>query len=528
MENNKISTKFEKEIALLSSCINKAKRKNFKQKNKEKINPLLISNYSLFDKTDILKNKEHQNHFNNQTFKKINKVTTKTNQNNDSYNYDFLSNKPKNSNYKTSNKYFNNYEYNKNKSVKNCHENNCNIYMKPKLVIGDYLKKIKNNENLLTMKSILTQNNYINNIPKHKKIINNIKEIYNYSQKDKCRNNDPNNKTANNSFNLNLLSEKYLNKRAFSTEHFEKNYSINLYDYNAINNKTSIYKDVGNLGQESKVCLKKCQSHYLTNNFINNTTNDRIHNNLIKNDIFNKNSNSNFRTQNNIKKKKHTPKNINNALNQRYFNIFTSPNTNNNNKNKDKSDINQKNNSIDKKYKELLNLLEVSNVDDGINKLKNLLMYKKFIVELKNLCIKYGKNNNKTNGNDILNLNDIYLWISSSLENSRKDSCYKDILVDLMNKCNINNLDELQKFINTRICVKKKNDNFVYKIKNILCESNTLINGNNIYRCNKSGKNYSSANISRIHGNALSNIEDSFNNSEDIDINELNLENIRK
>ena len=73
--------------------------------------------------------------------------------------------------------------------------------------------------------------------------------------------------------------------------------------------------------------------------------------------------------------------------------------------------------------------------------------------------------------------------------------------------------------------LKRKNDKFVNKIKNILCETNTLINGNNIYSSNKRGKNSSSVNIGRINCIILSIIEDSVNNSEDIN---NNLKNIKK
>lgn len=526
--NNKTSLKFEKEIALLSSCINKAKRKNLKNKNTGRINPLLISNFSILDKTDILKNKEHQNHFNNRTYKKINKFIHNTSPNSYSNNYDFSSNK--NQKNKNVNKKNENYQINKNRSVRNFREINNEIYIKPKLATDDYRQKVKKNANLLNIKdiSILCSNNMIN-FPNHKKVINNLKQIYTYTQKEHCINNDCNNETPYNPCNFKLLSNKYSDERFLSTDQFGKTSDdINSTDCKKINNKTSFNKEIDNLYQENKLCMKKCKS-YFTNNVVNNTTNEISHNNLLKNNIINKNSDSNFRTQKDLKKKKDNQKYINSALNQnKFYNIFTSTNANINNVYHDRNEISQKNNSIDYKYKELLNLLEVNNIDEGIDKVKKLLTYEKFIVQLKNLCIKYDNNKDKRNGNDILNLNDIYLWISSSLENNKQSFCYKNILVDLMNAYNINNLNDLKKFINSRVIVKKKNDNFVYKIKNILCESNALINGNNIYSSKKRGKNSSSVNISRIHGNILPNMEDSVNNSEDININNINLNSIRK
>ena len=154
-------------------------------------------------------------------------------------------------------------------------------------------------------------------------------------------NNDTNNKTGYNSNKSKLLSEKRLDKKSFSASYFAEKYDINIYDYNAINNKIPFIKEINKLFQENNLYVKKCKHNFM-NNAINNTTNEIIHYNFLKNNKINKNENSNFRFQNDIKKKKNARNNINSILNQKYNDMFILQSIKNTSIYNDKNDVNKK------------------------------------------------------------------------------------------------------------------------------------------------------------------------------------------
>ena len=125
--------------------------------------------------------------------------------------------------------------------------------------------------------------------------------------------------------------------------------------------------------------------------------------------------------------------------------------------------------------KDILNLLNAKNIDDSIEKINKLLVYKNFIHQLKNI---YLESNNQKNKNEI-KLKDILFWLSSRKEEKNK---YEDFCKEIMNENNIDKFENFKIFLTRLINDKMKNKDFVKGIQQIFDGFNKLQPKPTIYR----------------------------------------------
>ena len=125
--------------------------------------------------------------------------------------------------------------------------------------------------------------------------------------------------------------------------------------------------------------------------------------------------------------------------------------------------------------KDILNLLNAKDINDSVEKIKKLLVYKNFIHQLKKL---YLEDNNDKNQNEI-KIKDI-LFFFSSLRNYKKK--YEGFCKEIMDENNINDFDNLKLFLKKIINSKKNNNNFIKGINRIFEGFNELQPNKTIYR----------------------------------------------
>ena len=125
--------------------------------------------------------------------------------------------------------------------------------------------------------------------------------------------------------------------------------------------------------------------------------------------------------------------------------------------------------------KDILNLLNAKDINDSLEKIKKLLVYKNFIHQLKKI---YLEDNNDKNQNEI-KIKDI-LFFFSSLRNYKKK--YEGFCKEIMDENNINDFDNLKLFLKKLINSKKNNNNFIKGINRIFEGFNELQPNKTIYR----------------------------------------------
>jgi len=190
------------------------------------------------------------------------------------------------------------------------------------------------------------------------------------------------------------------------------------------------------------------------------------------------------RKYNNYKKEEAKNYNENNIKARIYKNYFSRNDNNNYFKT-----FNQSKNINNKSVygiKDILNLLNAKDINDSVEKIKKLLVYKNFIHQLKKL---YLEDNNDKNQKEI-KIKDI-LFFFSSLRNYKKK--YEGFCKEIMDENNINDFDNLKLFLKKLINSKKNNNNFIKGINRIFEGFNELQPNKTIYR-NLSQRNIKSKN----------------------------------
>ena len=181
------------------------------------------------------------------------------------------------------------------------------------------------------------------------------------------------------------------------------------------------------------------------------------------------------RKYNNYNKEESKNYNENNIKARLYKNYFSRNDNNNNNYFKTFNQSKNINNKSVYGIKDILNLLNAKDINDSIEKIKKLLVYKNFIHQLKKL---YLEDNNDKNQNEI-KIKDILFFISS-LRNYKKK--YEGFCKEIMDENNINDFDNLKLFLKKLINSKKNNNNFIKGINRIFEGFNEVQPNKTMYR----------------------------------------------
>ena len=455
--------------------------------------------------------------------------------------------------YKKDNNYISN--RNKNVSLSNQIMNKTTqmTYSKPRLMT-EYSKRNYNNniyknntvntnrKKEIPIKNIkyLTLNEKINNSCKHKKssILNSL--YYNYKDNSEY-----------NFLNNNNIKEKNNNKIAYLLEQTEiinkqKGHTLNnLYEKNEKTNDNGFKKN------KKLISEKKLKSnHYIElnsnsnnkKNIYNNSSNKYHSNNYSKNNknvpflsLEDEDSNKSNISEKSIKKEnnkyvfsldKHNLNEIidndnnfamnsykiqrnlkNNYFNKNYSKSFNSNNIVNNsnkkinNNNTDNIITNDKDN-----INFLLNMLNVNNINEGIMKVNELLLYEKNINKLKQLYNDNNDENYQYNNEDI--------WLSNVIKNYKRNEKYKNFCQNIMNHNNLTNFEDFKMFLKSLLKKDKNNKyNTNEKLDKFL---------DNIYSNNKINN---SKNNKRKNINYKNKYRDKYSNNNE-DINFTNLQNL--
>lgn len=331
--------------------------------------------------------------------------------------------------------------------------NNINSYINNnKINKGNSLIKSKSNQiSMISLKKSNQQN--INNknrikLDYHPKNINKV-QYFNRNNNKICLNKYKEmNKTRNNSSSFYYIDE-------------------NIKDNLTFNNK------FGNRGNFSVNC----------SNLYDKAIKDKVFfENLDKNiDIINKrkinytNKNSQIRYIK-YKREENTKNNNNNNKEKKPKIILRNSSTG---KNKYSNTYNRSKFFKDKKEYELtdiLNLLKAKSINECVEKINKLLVYKNFIHQMKNL---YLQNNNPKNEKDI-KIKDILFWSCSNKKNKNK---YEEFCKEVMSENNINDFDNLKEIIKKLMKNKTQDNNLIKGINRIFDGFNNKLKKNKtIYR----------------------------------------------
>ena len=148
---------------------------------------------------------------------------------------------------------------------------------------------------------------------------------------------------------------------------------------------------------------------------------------------------------------------------------------------------------------DILNLLKAKNINDSIEKINKLLVYKNFIHQLKDI---YLENNNQRK-HDQIKIRDILFFFSPERKNTNK---YEELCKAVMRENNIYNFEDFKLFLKKLIIGKISNNNFVKGINKIFDGFNKVQPNRTIYK-NLSQKN--------MRNNFI------IKNDDDIDINSI-------
>ena len=349
------------------------------------------------------------------------------------------------------------------------------------------------------------KDNYLNNI-EYDEIgtKNNLREEYKVeSQRGILLNNKKNKKIIferkskrNNTFNIksnpNIRNPLSHNYNVNSTHIFNSKYTINKARNNSL---LSLDEENKNKNELSDIIFNN-KKRYI---FDKNNSNDNIY--VIHTNSTEKKNKINYITKNishlNLEK-------VNFSSDEKYENTDTS-------EDKDKDKINK-----------LLYMLNVTNLDDAIQKVGNLLKYEKYINKLKELYNEPHKRNNYNEQN-----NNLY-WVSSIIKRYKKNEKYRNYCKNIMEQNEINHFNEFKNFIDNILIKNRKNTGFIIEVKNILCEDEYNSNNKNIKNLKNINKmNYEASKNIKEDINKLMNNSD---NSNDIKFtqNDDNSKNINK
>lgn len=346
--------------------------------------------------------------------------------------------------------------------------------------------------NIRKCKNINNINMYINNNKIYKRNHNNDTKYNSFSLID-FKKSDLNKIHKNNIFNRNSINKNNYNNynnKIKSRTNISKKYSINENFKEQFSDNTN-FRKYNNISLNQKNLENKIErENMLFENFDNDF--ERIYKRKINNKI--RNASNKF-----IKYKNEEIKNNNDGISNEKKIIFRNYSTRKNKffntfnhskiyKRKDEYDIT-----------DILNLLKAKNINDSIEKINKLLVYKNFIHQLKNI---YLENNNQKK-HDQIKIRDILFFFSPERKNTNK---YEELCKAIMLENNIYNFEDFKLFLKKLIIGKISNNNFVKGINKIFDGFNKVQPNRTIYR-NLSQKN----------------MRNNFNikNDDDIDINSI-------
>ena len=376
-------------------------------------------------------------------------------------------------------------------SVRKRNNKSPDIRKKKNKYMSEELSTYKNldSSNIRKCKNINNINMYINNNKIYKRNHNNDTKYNSFSLIDFKKPN-LNKIHKNNIFNRNSINKNNYNNKIKSRTNISKKYSINENFKEQFSDNTN-FRKYNNISLNQKNLENKIErENMLFENFDNDF--ERIYKRKINNKI--RNASNKY-----IKYKNEEIKNNNDGIsnekkiifrnysarNNKYFNTFNHSKIY---KRKDEYDIT-----------DILNLLKAKNINDSIEKINKLLVYKNFIHQLKDI---YLENNNQRN-HDQIKIRDILFFFSPERKSTNK---YEDLCKAIMRENNIYNFEDFKLFLKKLIIGKISNNNFVKGINKIFDRFNKVQPNRTIYR-NLSQKN----------------MRNNFNikNDDDIDINSI-------
>ena len=376
-------------------------------------------------------------------------------------------------------------------SVRKRNNKSPDIRIKENKYISEELSTYKNLEssNIRKCKNINNINMYINNNKIYKRNHNNDTKYNSFSLIDFKKPN-LNKIHKNNIFNRNSINKNNYNNMIKSRTNISKKYSINENFKEQFSDNTN-FRKYNNISLNQKNLENKIERE---NMFFENFDNDfeRIYKRKINNKI--RNASNKY-----IKYKNEEIKNNNDGISNekkiifrnysarknKFFNTFNHSKIY---KRKDEYDIT-----------DILNLLKAKNINDSIEKINKLLVYKNFIHQLKDI---YLENNNQRK-HDQIKIRDILFFFSPERKSTNK---YEELCKAIMLENNIYNFEDFKLFLKKLIIGKISNNNFVKGINKIFDGFNKVQPNRTIYR-NLSQKN--------MRNNFI------IKNDDDIDINSI-------
>ena len=376
-------------------------------------------------------------------------------------------------------------------SVRKRNNKSPDIRIKENKYISEELSTYKNLEssNIRKCKNINNINMYINNNKIYKRNHNNDTKYNSFSLIDFKKPN-LNKIHKNNIFNRNSINKNNYNNKIKSRTNISKKYSINENFKEQFSDNTN-FRKYNNISLNQKNLENKIErENMLFENFDNDF--ERIYKRKINSKI--RNASNKY-----IKYKNEEIKNNNDGISNEKKIIFRNYSTRKNKyfntfnhskiyKRKDEYDIT-----------DILNLLKAKNINDSIEKINKLLVYKNFIHQLKDI---YLENNNQRK-HDQIKIRDILFFFSPERKSTNK---YEELCKAIMLENNIYNFEDFKLFLKKLIIGKISNNNFVKGINKIFDGFNKVQPNRTIYR-NLSQKN----------------MRNNFNikNDDDIDINSI-------
>ena len=376
-------------------------------------------------------------------------------------------------------------------SVRKRNNKSPDIRIKENKYMSEELSTYKNldSSNIRKCKNINNINMYINNNKIYKRNHNNDTKYNSFSLID-FKKSDLNKIHKNNIFNRNCINKNIYNNKIKSRTNISKKYSINENFKEQFSDNTN-FRKYNNISLNQKNLENKIErENMLFENFDNDF--ERIYKRKINNKI--RNASNKY-----IKYKNEEIKNNNDGISNEKKIIFRNYSTRKNKffntfnhskiyKRKDEYDIT-----------DILNLLKAKNINDSIEKINKLLVYKNFIHQLKDI---YLENNNQRK-HDQIKIRDILFFFSPERKSTNK---YEELCKAIMLENNIYNFEDFKLFLKKLIIGKISNNNFVKGINKIFDGFNKVQPNRTIYR-NLSQKN----------------MRNNFNikNDDDIDINNI-------
>ena len=376
-------------------------------------------------------------------------------------------------------------------SVRKRNNKSPDIRIKENKYMSEELSTYKNldSSNIRKCKNINNINMYINNNKIYKRNHNNDTKYNSFSLID-FKKSDLNKIHKNNIFNRNSINKNNYNNKIKSRTNISKKYSINENFKEQFSDNTN-FRKYNNISLNQKNLENKIErENMLFENFDNDF--ERIYKRKINNKI--RNASNKY-----IKYKNEEIKNNNDGISNEKKIIFRNYSTRKNKyfntfnhskiyKRKDEYDIT-----------DILNLLKAKNINDSIEKINKLLVYKNFIHQLKDI---YLENNNQRK-HDQIKIRDILFFFSPERKSTNK---YEELCKAIMLENNIYNFEDFKLFLKKLIIGKISNNNFVKGINKIFDGFNKVQPNRTIYR-NLSQKN----------------MRNNFNikNDDDIDINSI-------